>query len=67
MRDIVFLYCTPGFVINCILLFFSLTLEAYFNRFPKNLALKLFISIFEIYIGSNLAIVFASHNDLQSW
>lgn len=65
-RNIVLFYRTPGFVVNChISLFFSPMLEIHFDRFAKELALKLLLGVHMKYIGTNLVIIFISYNDFE--
>ena len=63
----VFLYHAPDVAINYhILLFFSPELEIYFDRLPKELALKLLLSLPLKHIESDLAIVFVTNDNMQS-
>ena len=67
MRNIVLFYHAPDDAVNCrIPLFFNSELEIHFDRFPKELALKLLFSILLKHAKSNLAIVFVNHNNLQN-
>ena len=57
------LYYAPNFALDCILVFFNLVFKIYFNRFPKEFALKVVISISLKCIDSNLTIVVITYRD----
>lgn len=59
-------YFVPDFIIKYILWFFSSVFEVYFHSSLKKLAFKLLISIPLEYININLAIVFETHDGIQS-
>lgn len=59
-------YYSLDFAVDCILVFFSLVFEVYFDGFLKEFVLKIVISISLKYIGSNLVIVFITYRNFQS-
>lgn len=65
-KNIKFFYYTSDFVIDYILIFFSLVFEVYFNGFPKKFTFKIVISIYLKYINNNLVIVLIIYGDFQS-